>query len=163
MQIFIISKNPKTAARMLCDKHIIKMILESCQILSTCHHLYNSKYVNKIYKKTHINHPCVLWVCKSKSNYQWLVEHLKELFKEYFFRYNKKEHKSYKIFKYLKNAPENLEDLALTKFAKVVPDKFRKYSIVKSYRTFYIEKKLEFCKWTKRKRPKWLDYKIYKI
>ena len=35
MNIFYVDKDPKTAAKMMCDKHIIKMILESAQMLCT--------------------------------------------------------------------------------------------------------------------------------
>ena len=110
---------------MLCDKHVVKMIVESTQILSTCHHIYNSKLKDKVYKKTHINHPCVIWVCNSKSNYNWLVNHLDELYKEYFLRYNKKKHKSQLIFKYVKKAPINLKDIGLAKFIQAIPEEFK--------------------------------------
>jgi hypothetical protein len=60
MQIFVLDKDPKKAARMLCDKHIVKMVVASAQILSTAHHLTNSKYKEFVYKKTHEKHPFVL-------------------------------------------------------------------------------------------------------
>ena len=39
MNIFILDKNPITAAQMLCDRHVPKMIVESGQMLSTAHRL----------------------------------------------------------------------------------------------------------------------------
>ena len=74
MNIFYLDKNPKLAAKYHCDKHIVKMIIEYAQILSTVHHLYNSpnEILNKIYKKTHINHPCVKWAASNLENYNFL-------------------------------------------------------------------------------------------
>ena len=35
MNIFVLDENPVIAAKMACDKHIVKMILESAQMLCT--------------------------------------------------------------------------------------------------------------------------------
>ena len=34
MNIFVVDKNPKIAARSLCDQHVVKMLIENCQMLS---------------------------------------------------------------------------------------------------------------------------------
>ncbi len=48
-----------TFSILLNDKHVIKLILESCQLLSTAHHLLGDS--SKItYKATHANHPCAM-------------------------------------------------------------------------------------------------------
>jgi hypothetical protein len=160
LQIFVLSINPRRSARMLSDKDIIKMIVESSQILSSCHHIYNSRYKNKLYKKIQIIDPYVIWVCKSKSNYLWLVEYLDELYKEYFFRYNKK-HKSKEIFKFLKKVPKNLLDIGLTKFPQALPEKYKSKSAITAYRKFYASEKIYSAKWNKRKKPKWIYNKKY--
>ena len=37
MNIFYLDRDPVIAAQMMCDKHVVKMILESAQMLSTAH------------------------------------------------------------------------------------------------------------------------------
>jgi len=39
MNVFYLDRNPITAAQMHCDKHVVKMILEYAQLLSTAHRL----------------------------------------------------------------------------------------------------------------------------
>jgi len=89
LQLFILDKDPKKAAKMHCDKHVVKMPLEAAQILSTVQHIYNSIYAEKCYKKTHEKHPCVIWASKTRENYFWAFELYKELLKEYTYRYQK--------------------------------------------------------------------------
>ena len=38
MNIFYLHNDPQIAAQMHCDKHVVKMILEYAQLLSTAHH-----------------------------------------------------------------------------------------------------------------------------
>jgi len=153
MQIFVLDKDPKKAARMLCDKHVVKMIVESAQILSTAHHLTNSKYKDLLYKKTHEKHPCVIWANESKENYVWLLEHLKELLKEYTYRYGKT-HKTIEIKKILENIP-NLLNIGLTEFAQATPEEYKEKNAIKAYRKYYKKEKADFAKWTKRTAPSW--------
>ena len=58
MNIFILDKNPKLAAAMHCDKHVPKMILETAQMLSTAHRVYDTPQAENLYKQAHLNHPC---------------------------------------------------------------------------------------------------------
>jgi hypothetical protein len=86
LNIFVTNKNPQLCAEFLDDKRVVKMCLESAQMLSTAINLNGG---NAPYKSTHINHPCNKWVRQSRSNYIWLCEHLIYLLKEYTKRYNK--------------------------------------------------------------------------
>jgi len=64
MNIFILDTNPKLAATYHCDRHM-KMITESAQMLSTAHHICGIKPgvdISRIYKSTHVNHPCSKWI-----------------------------------------------------------------------------------------------------
>ncbi len=92
MNIFVIDYNPQKSAIYLDDKRVVKMIVESAQILSACLHIWN---VNEsgIYKLTHKNHPCVKWASYSIKHYSWLFDHFVALCDEYTTRYGKK-HKS---------------------------------------------------------------------
>jgi hypothetical protein len=83
MNIFLLDSNIKKCAQYHCDKHVVKMILESAQILSTVLRLNG---VDQGYKTTHANHPCTLWAGKSFSNWKWLRELASALNKEYRFR-----------------------------------------------------------------------------
>ena len=90
MNIFVLHSDPIKAAQMMCDKHIVKMILESNQMLSTVarKHGYNAPY-----RSTHGNHPCTLWAGESNANWYWLIRHSRALCEEYTARYGRT-HKS---------------------------------------------------------------------
>ena len=82
MNIFYLDPNPKIAAQMMCDKHVIKMILESAQMLCTAHRVldgddYADKY--SLYKTVHKNHPSTIWVRSGRLNYLWLYDHMRGL------------------------------------------------------------------------------------
>jgi aspartate oxidase len=85
MNIFVLHKDTRKAAQMHCDKHVVKMILESAQMLSTAVRMNG---IDAGYKLTHRNHPCNIWVRESLSNWQWLKSLACELNTEWQFRYN---------------------------------------------------------------------------
>ena len=92
MNIFYLDTNPKKSARMQCDKHCVKMILESAQMLSTAHRVLDGdEYADKmgLYKLAHKNHPSTVWVRSSSDNYRWLWKHYDALMQEYTLRYGK--------------------------------------------------------------------------
>jgi aminopeptidase-like protein len=154
MQIFVLDKNPKRSAKMLCDKHVVKMVLESAQILSTVHWLQDTNQKNLVYRPTHLKHPCVIWTNTSKNNYVWLLKHLKALLKEYTYRYNKI-HKTKKLLNNLKQVPPKLKKNKQS-FVLAMPDIYKSEDPVKSYRAYYLNEKKDFLKYTKRKRPCWI-------
>jgi len=89
MNIFATSACAYESAKALDDKRVIKMILESCQLLNTALvHDYGIEH-SMGYKPTHVNHPCAVWVRASIENYIWLCYHLDALCEEYTARYNK--------------------------------------------------------------------------
>jgi hypothetical protein len=156
MQIFVLDKDPVKAAKMLCDKHVVKMSVESAQILSTVHHLFDSKHKHLVYKKTHEKHPCVVWASASKQNYLWLLKHLHALLEEYNYRYEKT-HGTTKVKEILESIPEGIPDIGLTAFAQALPQEYKQKDAVKAYREFYKKEKSHFAKWTKRKKPEWFN------
>ena len=93
MNIFVIDKNPRTAARQLCDRHVVKMALETAQILSAVAH---QKGFNAPYKISHQKHPCTIWAGKSFGNWRWLVAHGLAVCDEYTRRYGRT-HKSREV------------------------------------------------------------------
>jgi len=140
MNIFILSRDPIEAARMLCNKHIIKMCLESAQLLCNAHES------EAPYKHTHIKHPCSIWVKESIDNYRWLVAHGFEICIEYTNRY-KKTHKTQAVIEWCKHNEPNIPNVGLTPFAICVKDKNAGVDPVAAYRDYYISEKARFAKW----------------
>ena len=136
MNIFFLDKSPKKAAQYQCDKHVVKMILESAQIMSAVHHLTGNSRP-ELYRLTHQNHPCVLWLKESKTHYQWLFEHYKALCNEYTYRYNKK-HKSEMLASILSEIPIELPDKEFSWSLKVTDNDI--VDVILSYRQYYINK-----------------------
>ena len=155
MNIFHLDSNPAIAARMQCDKHVVKMVLESAQMLSTVHHLTGSELSDKLYKCTHKAHPCTLWVKESKTNYEWLFKHLVALLNEYTFRYAKI-HKTSRLLDYLCEIPD-LPNVGLTEQPQCMYDDCKRDDLVDAYRTYYKVKSTEIqMKYTNRQEPIWL-------
>lgn len=154
MNIFILDKNIKKCARYHCDQHVVKMILESVQLLCTC---LNKKGFKTPYKSTHVKHPCVLWLEESYDNMLWLKELTVELNREYLYRYDKKkDHASMRVLSQIQDM--KYEAKGLTPFRQAMPDEYKvENDAVKAYRAFYTGDKLRFAKWTKRKKPAWVD------
>lgn len=154
MNIFVLDKNIKLCAEYHCDQHVVKMILESVQMLCTA---LNKKGFETPYKSTHAKHPCVLWVEHSYSNFVWLTELAKALNAEYCYRFNKThDHKSMSVLAQIEKLI--YPDQGLTEFAQAMPDEFKiSDNAVEAYRNFYRGEKLRFAKWTKRSMPNWIS------
>lgn len=147
MNIFVLDEDPVIAARYLCDKHVVKMIVESFQLLSTVQRKCGNAN-EKLYKSTHEKHPCVIWLLKSKANYRWLVRHVDAMHIEYKNRYEKF-HSSYtQLWTLVNQPPLCLPDIGLTEFVLAMPDKYKSLNVVESYRKYYICEKLKFARWT---------------
>lgn len=149
MNIFATDLDPEISAQNLCDKHVVKMILESAQILSTAH----TSNGPPLYRNTHERHPCVLWVRESIQNYRWLCEHALSLCKEYTFRYGRT-HKSEKVIVWcIDNLPCLPDKRKISPFFQAIPEKYRGSSPVEAYRKYYIGDKSRFAKWNKGRNP----------
>ena len=154
MNIFILDRDIEKCVRYHCDQHVVKMILESVQLLCTA---LNKKGFQTPYKSTHIKHPCVLWVEESHDNFLWLVKFTRALNKEYRYRYRKdQDHKSMAALEQI--VDYRFESRGLTEFPQAMPDEFKvPGDAVTAYRNFYLGEKMQFAKWTRRKPPKWLS------
>jgi hypothetical protein len=147
MNIFVLSTNPKLAAKYHCDKHVVKMILESAQMLCTAHHVCpNMQTPAYFYKKTHINHPCNIWVRKSLENYTWLGLLASSLLNEFEKRYNKP-HKAKDLIAWLCANKPDLQSCGLTQFAQTMPEQYKAKSSIKAYRNYYIGEKYKIIKY----------------
>ena len=148
MNIFILSTNPVEAAQMQCDKHVVKMVLESAQILSTVS--------GGPYKPTHANHPCVLWAKANRTNFNWLCRHGMALCAEYTRRYGRR-HKSQDVIEQIAYAHDAEKlPVGISEFVQCMPDEFRGSDPVVAYRKYYHSK--TFAAWNKsRPAPYWWE------
>jgi len=151
MNIFAVNENPKIAARELCDKHVVKMILESAQMLCAPFESGTAPY-----KRTHYNHPCTKWIRESVENYEWLLTHAYGLCEEYFWRYGKV-HKSLDAIDWCDNHCQelNLPNRILTPFAQAMPDEYKNDDPIQAYRDYYNGEKSYFAKWKNTSTPAW--------
>lgn len=154
MNIFVLDRDIEKCAQYHCDQHVVKMILESVQMLCTA---LNKKGFTTPYKSTHIKHPCVLWVEQSFENFNWLKSLAVALNSEYRFRFEKNsDHSSILVLKEISGY--SYENQGLTEFAQAMPDQYKvPGDAVKAYRQFYVGEKMGFAKWTRRSVPEWID------
>lgn len=181
MNIFVLDENPVLAAQQQCDKHVVKMIVESAQMLSTAHRMLDGVVERRpsksgkttvnyyklederediLYKAVHFNHPCSIWTRECCVNYNWHYLHFKALCVEYEHRYGK-EHSTYtKLGEQLKEKPHMIPHLDhMTPFRLAMqsnPECIALGDPVEAYRAFYQTKQKRFkMEWTNRQRPEW--------
>jgi len=144
MNIFVLDEDPMQAARMLCNKHVVKMCVESLQIMSTVMHING---MQGPYRPTHQHHPCIKWTNKSNNNGKWLSLHLQAMLNEYTNRYHR-EHAVEEKFKEIKHLDLFCGNYELhTTFEQCVPEIFKSNDAVKAYRRYYLIDKSRFAKW----------------
>lgn len=151
MNIFYLDRNAKVAASYHCDKHVVKMILESAQLLSTAHHIIDGEPSIECYKATHKNHPSALWARHTGLNYRWLWELTENLCREYTLRY-KKTHKveGSGLLERLENKPYELSDGTFSEPPQCMPDEYKvANNSVEAYRNYYKGAKSGFAIWYK--------------
>lgn len=155
MNIFVLDRDPTQAARWHCNKHVVKMIVESAQMLSTA---WPADVA--LYRRTHYNHPCSVWTRASLANYYWLCELALTLCEEYTLRYGKT-HKTEAIITSLATCRPDLPNVGLTPFAVAIADKrWHMSDPVDSYRLFYVREKSRFAVWKPRAcQPPWWPFK----
>ena len=177
MNIFYLSKDPIEAAQAHLDKHVVKMILEYAQLLSTAHRIIDgtesSIVSNKrkkrvwrlederdslLYSATHVNHPSAVWARASSCNYEWLYRLFCATCDEYTHRYGKIHVTDTKLRNALKQHPKLIgrsvygwlgPTPAMPDECKVAND------ALASYKRYYIDKKADMAKWTNREPPDW--------
>ena len=121
MNIFVLHGDPAKAAHMMCDKHVVKMILESNQMLST---VARARGHDAPYRSTHANHPCTLWAGTSYENWSWLVKHSRALCTEYTSRYGRI-HKSQAVTEWAEDLDIKLPPIGQTPFRLAMPDEYK--------------------------------------
>lgn len=171
--------DPVLAAQYQVDSHVVKMILETAQLLSTAHRYIDGIEVQlelekdgKVRKKkvwvldderndvlyacTHINHPSAIWCRESVENYNWLVDHLHALGQEYTYRYGKRHATIEKCFYPLQSPPHGLRNWDWTQPPSAMGPEFiiSDDSIV-NYRNYYTKAKAYLKSYKNRQPPPW--------
>lgn len=182
MNIFVLDTDPKLAAQAHCDRHVVKMILETAQILSTVWFKLTpvgARYgvPPEAYKPTHHSHPCVLWASMSETNYRWLWRLGSELCAEYAHRYGRR-HKTADVLNALSDPPHSIREITdgravdgePSAFVLCMPEEFSadywpladgrgfnfRDAAVGCYREYYLGAKAHLLTYTNREPPTWV-------
>jgi len=178
VNIFYIDRDPAVAAQLMVDKHVVKMILESAQLLSTAHRVLDGREVvgksktgrnakrwiledsrnDVLYSATHINHPSAVWARKAVENYNWLYEHFYALGREYTYRYGKI-HKCFQgeLSYMLASPPHNLREYEMTLMpSAMAPEYIISVDPIINYRNYYKFGKTKMHSWKNRQPPEWI-------
>ena len=172
MNIFYLDKDPIKAAQLSCDKHVVKMIVESAQMLSTAHRMIDGKeYIDKtkagrkikrwshpnsnlenvLYKASHVNHPSTKWVMSSAYHYNWLYKHMIALHEQGQLSYGHVlDHKTIQLLgDILRHPPKNIQlNKIATEPTPAMPDYCKvPGDSVESYRKYYCLEKTRFATW----------------
>jgi len=173
INIFFLDNNPRLAATYLCDQHVVKMLLESAQLLSTlARDKVGDEKCNELglYKSTHKNHPCSIWLRESPANYSWLWIHVYEMGQQYKARYGKI-HKSLDIACHAIGLLEDStfynpnDSIDITTPPQCMPSRYKHSDYVTAYRRYYIGEKIpRFATWRKRTpQPEWTQDSKYVV
>ena len=160
MNIFALDRDPKIAAEMMCDKHIVKMITESYQMFSSVLDDYNLNaptFGMPGYPKSVSKHPCTIWTKHTKGNYKWHADHLYSMCAEYWRRYNKI-HKFDKLLRFIIDSADVIkwDKYPLEDFVIAIQNKkWHRSDPVESYRVYYNMEKFIFAKWKDGNVPYW--------
>lgn len=183
MNLFVLDKHPVVAAQLQCNRHIVKMVVESAQMLSTAHRMLDGnetrgpsksgktnskKWIHPdsnldqiLYKAVHIHHPCTVWTMETNSNYNWHWVHFAALCDEFTYRYGKVHSTDALLREVLKSPPRNIPVGPLTSqplAMKSNPECMNPNDVVGSYRAFYQTKQERFkMEWKHRPIPEWFE------
>lgn len=168
VNIFFVDLNPTRAAEALVDKHVVKMVLESTQMLANAY--YHEKATcpppstmsGTPYQKVHWDHPSAIWVREDFKHWVWLKMHAFELARQYTVRFPNallKEHACLKALQYMeKNSPIGwLGNRNFTQPPQCMPPEFKvRGDSVAAYRAYYRIGKKELHAWTSVPPPEWI-------
>ena len=178
MNLFILDKDPVKAAQLQCDKHVVKMIVESAQMLSTAHRMLDghferrpsksgktmSKYwrlpdsrEDTFYKAVHMHHPCTVWTMESNNNYNWHWVHFAALCDEYTYRYGKVHETFRKLNVVLSELPTNIPKNGFREPPQCMPEDVKSESVIEAYHKYYAVYKKDFARWTERPIPSFMS------
>lgn len=156
MNLFYLDRDIIKCAEAHVDKHVVKMITEYNQLMSTTCHLLGFGS-DEIYKLTHKNHPTAIWVRSSKEHFEYLLKLNRCLAAEYTYRYGKV-HAGERLFPYFEQHKELMVSSGWTEPPQCMPEDCKQYDIVEAYRMYYVKWKQHIAKWKNRDVPDWFIY-----
>lgn len=163
MNIFYLDPDPTTAARYHCNRHIVKMTLETAQMLSAAH--WRTGYTGP----NHVEHglgpygECraakptlgpMRWIMQSLANYRWAVRLGLALSADYTRRFDKV-HATQAVLEWLRDHEPALPDVGPTPFIPSNLPYLVPGDPVATYRRYYIGDKVRFAKWPAGETPEW--------
>ena len=145
MNIFYLHSNPNIAPTYLYNKHCVKMILETAQMLCTAHHhyadLYNTDKSYIPYKSAYFNHPSTKWARENTANYKWLYDYFVSINIEYNKRYGKIHASWIKCKDALAKYPVGIPVGKFTQPPQCMPDIYKTRCSIDAYWDYYISEK----------------------
>ena len=178
MNIFYLDNDPVKSAELHCDKHVVKMIIEYAQLMSTAHRVLDGEmYVDKtannrrikrwcladkhmeevVYKASHINHPSNIWIRSSDSHYQFVYDMFVALCNEYTHRYGRTHLTEEKLKDILQHLPNTIASTDFVEPPQAMPDDVKTSNTVDAYQNYYRVYKKNFAKWTDRMTPAFME------
>lgn len=156
MNIFYLVHDVVQCAVAHGNRHVIKMILETCQLLCSVYHTTTPEIKDVPYKLTHMNHPCAVWARTSLDNYHWLLQLGFELCREYTHRYGRV-HASQAVLVHLTSLdPPRVPSLGFTPPPQAMPSMYYDDDSVEAYRLYYRQEKRHLFAWKRRDMPEFL-------
>lgn len=157
MNIFFLDEDINKSCEYHVDKHVVKQILEYCQMLSTALRVNGMEDDDRLYKIAHLNHPCTVWVRESRNNFQYLFDMAKRLSDEYTYRYGKI-HASSRLFSIFEENKCLIPEVGLTQFPICMDDQYKVGNdVIESYRNYYNKGKRHLFNWKNRNIPEWIE------
>jgi len=178
MNLFYLHKDPVQSAEMHCDKHVVKMIIEYAQMLSTAHRMLdgtqytdassgrriqrwrldNSNMDGVLYKASHINHPSTRWVRENAIQYQYAYDMFTALCDEYTYRYDKTHLTDTKLRVLLNEIPNNITLGVYSEPPQCMPEDVKvQNDSISAYHKYYANYKKGFAVWTDRPVPSFMS------
>ena len=159
MNIFFLHEEPDVSAEYLCDKHVPKMLLETCQMLSTAVQKYTER-LDDLYKPAYQKHPSTIWAGINRANFNWLLLHGTAIDFQYQKRF-KKQHKSSRIINTIIDKGYSIfvpksNTGKITTPPQCMPDEYKNEDYITAYRNYYKGAKRYFARWDKlNNKPDW--------
>lgn len=157
MNIFIPDPDPCLSAVQLADKHIVKMVTETAQILCTAL-AERGAAIEGLYRPTHRKHPCVVWAGATRADFDWAVAHGLALATEYTHRYGRT-HGSMSMIERARTYRHLIPEGPLRPFALAMDTDLQdNLDPHGSYRRYLCRKYTAWgngAKWTRRDPPAW--------
>lgn len=166
MNLFLLEWDLADCSRSHCDKHVVKMILEACQMMYTAWHMSpeglprNAPVCTSTgdpgYRRlSNPNHPMARWVRESSSNYAITATLAHFLSQEYTYRY-KRTHACDEHVVWLMKNPPTFARSGATMIPQCMPEEYKvNGNPVEAYRRYYRGEKARFARWTSRDPPGW--------